>query len=142
MCFVNIILAEWSSGIEQRAHLRRALFEHLPLPHQGVTHAAGLAAELDEPAAAGYAVDGGGRHPVVAEDRAPPAELEVRRDRHRLGLVGVGEDLEDQPGAVGAQRQEPELVDDEQAGAADLRGLPVEPALVAGPSASRRGRGQ
>ena len=100
-------------------------------------HAVGLAAELDEPAVVDYAVDYGRRHLVVAEDRAPPAELEVRRDHHRLGLVGVGEDLEDQPGAVGVQRQEPELVDDEQAGAADLRGLPVEPALVAGPPQPR-----
>lgn len=97
---------------------------HLPLLHQGVPHAVGLAAELDEPATVDYAVDDGGRHLVVAKDRALPAELEVRRDHHRLGLVGVGEDLEDQPGAVGVQRQEPELVDDEQAGVADLRGLP------------------
>ena len=44
-----------------------------------------------------------------------PAELEVRRDHHRLGLIGVGEDLEDQTGAVGVQRQEPELVDDGRA---------------------------
>ena len=62
--------------------------------------AAGLAAELDEPAVADYAVDDGRRHLVVAEDRAPPAELEVRRDHRRLGLVGVGEDLEDQPDAA------------------------------------------
>jgi len=50
---------------------------------------------------------------------SPPAELEVRRDHHRLGLVGVGEDPEDQPSAVGVQRQGPELVDDGRAGAAD-----------------------
>ena len=46
---------------------------------------------------------------------SPPAELEVRRDHHRLGLIGVCEDLEDQTGAVGVQRQEPELVDDGRA---------------------------
>lgn len=42
--------------------------------------------------------DGG--HLVVAEHRSPPAELQVRGDHHRLPLVGVGEDLEEEPRAV------------------------------------------
>lgn len=52
----------------------RALFEHLPLPHEGVTHALGLPAELDEPPVVDDAVYDGG-HLVVAEHRSPPAEL-------------------------------------------------------------------
>lgn len=72
----------------------RALFEHLLLPHEGVTHALGLSAELDEPPVVDDAVYDGG-HLVVAEHRSPPAELQVRGDQHRLPLVGVGEDLEE-----------------------------------------------
>ena len=52
----------------------RALFEHLPLPHEGVTHALGLPAELDEPPVVDDVVYDGG-HLVVAEHRSPPAEL-------------------------------------------------------------------
>ena len=63
----------------------RALFEHLLLPHEGVTHALGLPAELDESPVVDDAVYDGG-HLVVAEHQ-------VRGDHHRLPLVGVGEDL-------------------------------------------------
>lgn len=83
----------------------------------------GLALELYERAVVHDAVNHGGGHPVVAEDLPPAAELKVGRDHHRLPLVGVGEDLEQQPGAVGVQRQEPQLVDDQQPGPDDLRGL-------------------
>ena len=72
----------------------------------------------------------GGRHLVIAEHRAPPAELQVRRDQHRLALVGVGEDLEHQPRALGVERQESEFVDDEKPRPAYLRGLPVQPSLL------------
>ena len=44
----------------------------------------------------------GRRHLVVAEHRAPPAELQVRGDEHRLPLVGVGEHLEER-----ARRRDP-----------------------------------
>lgn len=77
----------------------RALFEHLPLPHEGVTHALGLPTEMDEPPVVDDAVYDGG-HLVVAEHRSPPSELQVRGDHHRLSLVGVGEDLEEGPRAV------------------------------------------
>lgn len=70
----------------------RALFEHLLLPYEGVTHALGLPAELDESPVVDDAVYDGG-HLVVAEHQSPPAELQVRGDHHRLPLVGVGEDL-------------------------------------------------
>lgn len=94
--------------------------------------AVGLAAELDEPPVVDDAVDHGGGHLVVPEHRPPPAELQVRGDYHRLPLVCVGEDLEEQPRPVRVEREKPELVDDEQAGLADERGLPVEPPVVAG----------
>lgn len=70
-------------------------------------------------------------HLVAAEDGAPPRELEVGGDHDGLPLVGVGEDLEQQAAAVGVQRQEPEVVDDEQPRPADLGRFMVEPALVA-----------
>lgn len=89
-----------------------------------------LAPELDKPPMVDDPVYHGGRHLVIAEHRAPPAELQVRRDQHRLALVGVGEDLEHQPRALGIERQESEFVDDEKPRPAYLRGLPVQPSLL------------
>lgn len=63
----------------------------------------------------------------------PPAELQIRGDYHRLPLVCIGEDLEEQPRPVRVEREKPELVDDEQAGLADERGLPVEPPVFCTP---------
>lgn len=104
--------------------------------------AVGLAAELDEPPVVDDAVDHGGGHLVVPEHRPPPAELQIRGDHHRLSLVCVGEDLEEQPRPVRVEREEPELVDDEQAGLADKRGLPVEPPVVAGAPQAHHERGR
>lgn len=104
----------------------RAFFEHLALLHERVAHPVGLPAELDEPAVVDEPVDHRRRHLVVAEHRAPAAELEVRGDDHRLALVGVREHLEEQAGAVGVERQEPELVDHEQPRPADQGGLAVK----------------
>ena len=92
---------------------------------------------------AGDPVDDGGGHLHVAEDRAPATELQVGGDRDRLPLVGVREHLEQKPGPVGVERQEPQLVDHEQPRAPQLGRLPVEPVLVAGPAQAhhqRRGR--
>ena len=110
----------------------RSVLAHLPLLRERVPHTVGLAAELDEPPVVDDPVDHGRRHLVVAEHRAPPADLQVRGDGHRLPLVGVGEHLEERPRAVGVQRREAEFVDDEQPRAADERGLPVGAPLVAG----------
>ena len=101
----------------------RALFERLAFLHEGVADAVGLAAELDEPPVVDNAVDHGGSHPVVPEHRSPPAELQVRDDHHRLPLVGVGEDLEEEPRPVRVEREEPEFVDDEQAATDWLEGF-------------------
>lgn len=91
-------------------------FERLALLHEGMTDAVGLAAELEEPPMVDDAVDHGRRHLVVTEHRPPPAELQVRDDCNRLPLVGIGEDLEEKPRPARVEREEPELVDDEQTG--------------------------
>lgn len=109
----------------------RTIFEQ-PALHECVAYAVRLSFELHEPAVMHDAVDDRSRHLVVPEDRSPAGELQVRRDHHRLALVGVGEDLEHEPRPVGIKRQEAEFVDDEQGRAADLRGLAVEPSFVAG----------
>lgn len=98
----------------------RALFEYLPLPHEGVTHVLGLPTEMDEPLVVDDAVYDGG-HLVVAEHRSPPAELQVRGDHHRLPLVGVDEDLEEEPRAVphraaGCAMRPIEVVDERRLG--------------------------
>ena len=80
----------------------------------------GLAPELEEPAVVHNAVDYRRGHLVVPEYRPPAAELKVRRDDHRLALVGVGEDLEQQPRPVRVERQEAELVDDELSNPVDM----------------------
>lgn len=93
-------LSKRASGFELGALRSCAPFlRHLPLLHEGVTHVAGLPAELDEPSVVDDVVYDGG-HLVVAECRSPPAELQVRGDHRRLPLVGVGEDLEEGPRAV------------------------------------------
>lgn len=88
-----------------------------------------------------HAVDHGGRHLVVAEDLAPPRELEVGRDHHRLPLVGLRDHLEQQARPVDVERQEPQLVDDEHAGPAYLGELAVEPVLVARAAQAHHERG-
>lgn len=88
------------------------------------------------------AVDHGGGHLVVPEHRSPPAELQIRGDYHRLSLVCVGEDLEEQPRPVRVEREKPELIDDEQASLADERGLPVELPVVTGAPQAHHKRGR
>ena len=72
----------------------------------------------------------------------PPAELQVRGDHHRLRLVGIGEDLEEQPRPVRVEREKPELVDDEQASPADERGLPAGPPVIVGAPQAHHERGR
>lgn len=60
------------------------------------------------------AADRGRRNLVLVERRAPPAELQVSGDCHRLLLVGDDERLEEQSRSVGVRRQEAELVDGER----------------------------
>ena len=93
-------------------------FERLALPHEGMADAVGLATELDEPPMVDDAVNHGGGHLVVPERRLPPAELKVRGDYYRLPLVGVGEDLEQQPRPARRRPGEPELADESPRGGA------------------------
>ena len=86
------------------------------------------------------AVDHGRRHLVVAEDLAPPRELEVGRDHHGLPLVGPRHHLEQQARPVDVERQEAQLVDDEHARPSYLGELAVEPALVARAAQARHER--
>lgn len=76
-------------------------------------------------------VDGCRRHLVIAEHRSPPGEPGVRREDHGLPSAGFRDDLEGQPGAIGVERQEAQLVHDKQLGPADLGELPAGPAFVA-----------
>lgn len=76
--------------------------------------------QLDEPPVVDDAVYDGG-HLVATEHRFPPAELQVRGDHHRLPLVGVGEDLEEEPRAVphraaGCAMRPIEVVDEQRLG--------------------------
>ena len=55
------------------------------------------------------------------EHQSPPAELQVRGDHHRLPLVGVDEDLEEEPRAVphraaGCAMRPIEVVDEQRLG--------------------------
>lgn len=61
---------------------------------------------------------------------------QVRGDRRRPPLVGVGKGLEEQLRPVRVEREKPELVDDERASLADERGLPAGlPVVVDAPQA-------
>ena len=68
----------------------RTFSEQLPFLYQSVPDPVRLAAELEKPPMVDDHGNHGGRHLVVAEHRAPPVELQVRRNQHRLALVGVG----------------------------------------------------
>lgn len=57
-----------------------------------------------------------------------------------MPLAGIREDLEDQTGTVDVRRQEPELVDREQADPGELGRLAVVPALLSGTAQSHHER--
>ena len=88
-----------STATEQSGHRNRAArsrFLRTSL-HEDVPHPVRLPAEPQEPPVVRRPVDCRRGHLIVAEDRAPPRELEVRRDDDGLPLVGVREHLEEQP---------------------------------------------
>jgi hypothetical protein len=60
------------------------------------------------------AVDHGGGDGVVAEDLAPAAERLVGRDDEAGPLVAAGDELEEQVGGLGLERDVADLVDDQQ----------------------------
>ena len=103
------------------------------LLHEGVGLAPGFALEADHPSVVDGAVDDRGGHVGVAEDPALSAELDVGGVDDALGLVRVGDDLEQEPAAVLVDGHVAEFVDDEQRGPADRGEFPVEPVVRLGP---------
>lgn len=102
------------------------------LLHEGVGLAPGLALESDHPAVVDGAVDDRGGHVGVAEDPAPSGELDVGGVDDALGLVRVGDDLEQEPAAFLVDGHVAEFVDDQERGSADHGEFPVEPIVRLG----------
>jgi len=77
------------------------------------------------------AVDGRGGHDVVAEGLAPAGEREVGRDDHGPGLVAGCDELEEQRGRCGVEREVADLVDlcrhRHRSTYADLAIMPIRP---------------
>jgi hypothetical protein len=77
-------------------------------------------------------VDHGGGDDVVAEDFAPAAEWLVGCDDQRGSFVAGADELEEQVGGFGFERDVADLVDDEQRVAAEPDELALESAGVVG----------
>ena len=112
--------------------------------HEGVFASVGAALESDEPSVVDGAVDEGGGHVLVAEHASPSAEFDVGGVDDAPCLVGIGNDLEEEPAALLVYGQVAELVDDEKSGLADAREFPVEPVLLLGAAQTHEqsGRGE
>ena len=65
--------------------------------HEGVFASVGAALESDEPSVVDGAVDEGGGHVLVAEHASPSAEFDVGGVDDAPCLVGIGNDLEEEP---------------------------------------------
>ena len=100
------------------------------LSHQGVAVAVRLAMEPDDPAVVHDTVDDRGGHVAVSEHLSPPSELQVRGEHHAPFLVGIRDDLEQEPGPVDVDGQVAQLVDDQQPGTAYRAQFRVEPVVV------------
>ena len=79
-------------------------------------HAVAAAADVDDVAVVEQAIDERGRHDLVAEGGAPLFEALVRRQHGRGPFVACVDQLEEQRGAVLADGEVADLVDDEQGG--------------------------
>ena len=102
------------------------------LLHEGVGPSVGLALESDHASVVDGAVDDRGSHVGVSEHASPSGELDVRGVDDGLGLVRVGDDLEEEPAALLVYGHVAELVDDEEPCLAYGLQFPVEFALRAG----------
>src|SRR3954454_16524487 len=101
-------------------------------PEVAVWEPVAVAAEGDDLGVVDEPVDHGGGHDVVAEDLAPAAERLVAGD-DQAGAVGAGRDeLEEQVGGLGFERDVPDLVDDQQGVAAQADELGLEASGVVG----------
>ena len=72
--------------------------------------APGLGAGVDDVRAVREAVDDGFREAGVVEDLRPFAEGQVGCDDQRAAFVALGEDLEDELGGAGGQREIAKLI--------------------------------
>src|SRR3954464_1303327 len=79
----------------------------------------GVAFEGDHVGVVDQAVDHGGGYDVVAEDLAPAPERLVGGDDQAGAFVAGGDELEEQVGGFGFERDVSDLVDDEQGVAAE-----------------------
>jgi hypothetical protein len=81
---------------------------------------------VDEP------VDHGGGDHVVAEGLAPPAERLVAGDDQAGAFVAGGDELEEQVGGLGLERDVADFVDDQERVAAQPGQLGLQPPGVVG----------
>ncbi len=81
--------------------------------------AVGVAVDGDDLGVVDEAVDECGGNDIVGEDFAPAAEWHVRGDQDRALFVAAGDELEEQVGGIGVERQVADLVDDDQPVAAE-----------------------
>ncbi len=79
--------------------------------HEGVAGSVAGSGGFDVVAVVGEAVDDGGCHVLVAEDGSPGDEGQVGGDGQGLGLVGLGNDLEQEAGSFSVDGQVAQLVD-------------------------------
>ena len=79
-----------------------------------IPHPVGVPADVDDVAAVDQAVDESRRHHLVAEHAAPLLEALVRRQHGRGAFVPGVDELEEEHGAVLADRQVADLVDHEE----------------------------
>src|SRR4029077_1755465 len=77
------------------------------------------ALDLDDLGVVEQAIEQGGGDDLDAEDVAPFAEAAVGGEDHGAALVAGIDELEEQVGAAGGDRQVSDLVDDEQGVAGD-----------------------
>lgn len=98
--------------------------------HEGVRHSIRGASELEEPAVVHDPVDHCGSHLVISEHVPPPGEFQIRRQNQRALLVGVSDDLEQEPRPFRVDGEVTELVNDEQTELLNGRVFFVEPVGV------------
>ena len=91
-----------------------------------------VAFEADDVGVVDQAVDHGGGNGVVAEDLTPAAERLVAGDDDAGGLVAGGDELEEQVGGLGLERDVAHFVDDDEGVASQAGDLGLEAAGAVG----------
>lgn len=104
----------------------------VPAEHEGLTDAAALAGELEEPPVVHDAVDDRCGEFVVREDRAPFTELDVRGEYDAPSFVAARDDLVEQARPVDVEGYVAELVQYDQVGTADVPEHRLERAVAFG----------